>query len=152
MEEKMTYQEKRTLVSLISLIVVFIIYYLYIYGIYQEKSQLDFNEMKFWASVILILIPVLMVSKIVTYIIFTIINTIITRREEHDFMDELDKMVDLKATRNFGTVFTIGFLLAMGSLLLNMSVFVMFNIFLFTIIIAGIVSDISQFYYYRKGV
>ena len=148
----MSYQIKRAIVSLVTNVLVFTFYYIHIMGLYQERNVDLTGEFKFWGAVILILIPVLIVAKIVIYILFSIIDAIITMKQEPLITDELDKLVDLKSTLNFGYVFIAGFLLAMGSLVMKMPPRVMFNIFLFSLITAGIVIDISQLYFYRRGI
>jgi len=149
----MSYQEKETIVSLFSNIIISAIYFYIVVQRFQIGTYDSTGVIYFWASVILILIPVLIVPKIVIIIIFNIINTIITREEDDpSFTDELDKLIDLKATRNFYHVFMVGFLLSMVSIVAGMSVVVMFMILLSTLIISGIIMDISQLYFYRRGI
>ena len=79
-------------------------------------------------------------------------NGIVTREIGPFIRDELDRLVDMRSTLNFGYVFLAGFFVAMGALALNMSPKVMFQIFLFTFLVAGMTVDISQIYFYRKGI
>jgi hypothetical protein len=148
----MTYQVKKSIVSLISDILAFTIYYLYVMQLYNAGNYSGDEEFKFWASVILILLPVLIVFKIVVLIFFTIVETIITREKLPSITDELDNLIDLKSTRNFSWVFSAGFFLSMGALVMGMSPTFMFNMLLFSIILAGLMLDISQLYFYRKGI
>ena len=66
----MSYQVKQKIASLVTNLVVFSWYYLRAIGIYEERSMSSAEEFKFWAQVILILIPVLVVSQIVVQILF----------------------------------------------------------------------------------
>lgn len=148
----MSIQEKRPIVSLISNLLIFGIYYLVVYRIYSSGNYTTEEEFKFWGAVILILVPVMIIAKIVLYIIWSIFNTIITREREPGFLkDEFGRLVESKASNNFYHVFMAGFLIAMGSIALGMSHNLMFGIFLFSILMASIMQDISQFYYSQKG-
>jgi hypothetical protein len=110
------------------------------------------ETLRFWAAAILILIPVSIVAKIIIAIIFNIIYRITTKEVEPSFSDELDKLIDLKATRNSHYVFTLGFLLAMGSLVLDMTPTTMFIILIFSGFLSEMASVFTTLYHYRKGV
>jgi hypothetical protein len=147
----MSYQEKKNIVSLISTILIFGFYCLYMFQKYQE-GHIDSTDWIFWGSVILILIPVSIVAKIIIHIVFSIINTIATNEKEPAFSDELDKLIGLKATRNSHYVFTIGFVLSMVPLVMDMSPSVMFIILILSGLVSEVVGFITQLYLYRKGV
>ena len=149
----MSIQEKRPIVSIISNLLTFGIYYAIVFNIYKESVSTIAEELKFWGAIVLIFIPVLIVAKIVLYIIFSIFNTIITGEKEENFLkDEFGRLIESKATRNSYHVFMGGFLLSMGSLVIGMPLLVMFNIILLSLIAAGMVQDLSEFYYLRKGI
>lgn len=148
-------QEKRVIISLISSVVIFAIYYIIIYGMYQDRTfDTMTEEFRFWASVILIFVPVMIVAKILFFILYHIGYAITHEgKEEADWKsDELDKLIDLKANKYFGNTFSIGFLVAMGSLILRMEPVVMFNIMLFAMVAGMIAVEASQLWFYRKGV
>ena len=146
----MSYQEKRAIVSLISTIVIALVYFAYIWQRYQDSGPVD--DFSFWGAVILLYVPVQVVSKIIILVVFIVINYVATQEEEPGFSDELDQLIDLKATRNFYHVFMLGFLLAMAALALNLPPLVMFLLFMGALIVAGLILDASQIYFYRKGV
>jgi hypothetical protein len=148
----MSYQEKKNIVSLISTILIFGFYCLYVFQTYQEGRIDSTDSWSFWGSVILILIPVSIVAKIIIHIVFSIINTIATNEKEPSFSDELDKLIGLKATRNSHYVFTIGFVLSMVPLVMDMSPSVMFIILILSGLVSEVVGIITQLYLYRKGV
>jgi len=147
----MSYQEKKNIVSLMSTIVIFGIYSLYVFQEFQERTMDTAETLKFWAAAILILIPVTIVAKIIIDIVFIIINRIATREVEPSFSDELDKLIALKAGRNSHYVFVLGFILAMGALVMDMSATAMFVILLFSGFLSEVVGLITQLYYYRRG-
>ncbi len=148
----MSFQERRAIVSLISSILITAAYSAYMIQRYPEASPYSIEVFRFWGAFFLILIPVSIVAKIVIYIVFYIVNTIATREEEPSITDERDKLIELKATTRSLYVFMFGFLLAMGSLVVDMQPSVMFIILIGSGIASEMVSDISQFYFYRRGV
>ncbi|OAS15508.1 hypothetical protein [Paenibacillus oryzisoli] len=148
----MSYQENKHIVSFISTVLIFSFYCWYVFQKVQDTNMDTMETLRFWAAAILILIPVSVVAKIIIAIIFNIIYRITTKEVEPSFSDELDKLIDLKATRNSHYVFTFGFLLAMGSLVMDMTPATMFII----LIIAGFLSEMAgvftSLYHYRRGV
>jgi len=148
----MSYQEKKNVVSLISTILIFGSYCLYVFQMYQEGGIDSTNNFSFWGSVILILIPVSIAAKIIITIVFNIIYRIATNEKEPSFSDELDKLIALKATRNSHYVFLFGFLLSMGSLVMDMSPSVMFIILFSSGFVSELVGVFTQLYLYRRGV
>jgi hypothetical protein len=151
-ENKMSYQEKKNVVSLISTTLIFGFYCLYVFQRYQDGSIDSADTLHFWAGAILILIPVSIVAKIITSIVFNIINRITTNEKEPSFADELDKLIELKATRNSHYAFVLGFLLAMGSLVMDMTPSMMFIILLISGFVSEVVGVLTQLYHYRRGV
>lgn len=148
----MFYQERREGIYLISNILVSVVYLGFVLGQYQTLGVTSENELRFWGASILIFIPVQIVTRILIHIIFSIMNTIVTKEEEPTTMDEFDKLIELKSARNFYHTFMFGFVMAMGAATFNQPTSVIFLILMITIVIAGFAGDISQLYYYRKGV
>lgn len=148
----MTYQEKKSIVLLISTIVIFVSYCLYMYPQYPNGG-LELNEtFRYWGSFVLILTLVSIAAHIIISIIFNIIFRITTREKEPSFADELDKLIELKAHRNSFFVFIVGFLLAMGSLIIYQPSQVMFMILIFSGFLADVTGSITKLYHYRRGV
>lgn len=148
----MSYQEKRNIVSLISTFFIFGFYCLYMFKKYPDGSLDQVYIFSFWGAFILILIPLTIVAKIIIAIMFTIIYRIASNEDEPSFADERDKLIELKATRNSHYVFTLGFLLSMGSLVMDMQPTVMFIILIGSGLVSESVGVITQLYHYRKGV
>ena len=148
----MSYQERRSLVNLISDIVITVVYSVYRFQSYPETSAYSPEIFRFWGSFFLLLIVVSIVAKIVIYIIFSIINTIATDEHEPSITDERDRLIGLKATRNSFYTFVIGFLLALGSVAIDMPPSTMFIILFCSGFLSSVVSDLSEFYFYRRGV
>lgn len=148
----MSYQERRAVVSLFGSTLTFLLYCAYMLGRYPEADAYSAEMFHFWGSFFLILIPVSIVAKIVMQVIFVVINAIITQEEELEVQDERDKLIELKAMRNALYAFTFGFLVGMASIVFGMSPPVMFAIFVCSGFLASVVSDLSEFHFYRRGV
>jgi hypothetical protein len=148
----MTYQEKKSIVLLISTILIFVSYCLYMYPQYPGGGLESTETFRYWGSFVLILTLVSIVAHILISIIFNIVFRMTTREKEPTFADELDKLIELKAHRNSFFVFIVGFLCAMGSLIIYQPSQMMFII----LIISGFISDVTgsatKLYHYRRGV
>lgn len=148
----MTYQEKKSIVSLISTILIFTVYLLYRYPQYPNEvldSKVTFH---YWGSFVLVLTLVSIAAHIVISIIFNIIFRMITGEKEPAFADELDKRIGLFAFRNSFAMFVSGFLLAMGSLVIDQPLKVMFIVLIVSGFLSDVTGSISRIYYYRRGV
>ena len=150
-DERVTYQEKRAIVSLFSMVLISAIYFLYVSQRYPDGDAYSKAVFQFWGSTILILVPVSIVANIIIYIVFSIINTIATQETEPSVSDERDHLIELRTTRNAMFVFITGFFLAMGSVAFDMIPSVMFIIIIVSGLTGSIVAEVSNLYYYRRG-
>jgi hypothetical protein len=148
----MTYQEKKSVVSVISTILIFGAYCLYMYPRYPEGGLDSTETFRYWGSFVLSLTLFSIAAHIIISIIFNIIFRITTKEKEPTFADELDKLIDLKANRNSFFVFIFGFLLAMGSLIIFQPSQVMFIILITSGFISDVTGSVTKLYHYRKGV
>jgi hypothetical protein len=148
----MSYQERRSVVSLVGTLLIAVGYGLFIAGRAQAAGPDVANDLQFWATAILLLIPVVIVFQIVLMILFIIANTIATGREESEKSDEFGRLVELKATRNFYHTFMIGFVLSLVVVVLGQPPAAMFIILLAGIFASSVVFYGSEIVYYRRGV
>lgn len=148
----MSIQEKKNIVSLISTFLIFGCYSWFVFQKSPFGSLTQENTFQFWASFILILIPVTIAAKIIISILFSIIHHIVSKEKEPSFADEHDKLIELKATRNSHYVFMLGFILAMLSVVLKMQLDIMFIILVSAGLVSEIVGVLTGLYHYRKGV
>ena len=148
----MTYQERQNIVNIFSGL---LITGLYAWIVFQKQEQGIFDlttDLNKWGVIFLIYIGVSVAARIVILIIFHIINAIATRKEDVPEEDERDKLVKLKAIRNSYYAFSTGFVLSVMGLALGMPVYGIFISFVGFGLIAEIIENASQIYYYRKGV
>lgn len=165
----MSYQEKKTLVSIFTGLVLLAAYCIYAFGKVQS-GMVSPDDMKFWATTILIFIGIGIAASIVIQIIFHILLSIalsvkqqvknnkcddkkIEKEIELEMVeDEMDKLIELKATQVGFVIAGIGFIGAMVSLVLNYSSAVMLNILFLSFGVGSMMEGLAQLYYYRKGI
>jgi hypothetical protein len=122
------------------------------YPQYPEGGLEPAETFRYWGSFVLILTLISIVAHIIISIIFNIVFRITTREKEPTFADELDKLIELKATRNSFFVFIFGFLLAMGSLVIDQPSQVMFIILIAAGFISDVTGSVTKLFHYRRGV
>jgi hypothetical protein len=148
----MSFQERKTIMYLISTFLIFGLYCLHVFR-NAPFGNLDLEEpFRFWGMFVVVLIPVTIIAKIILHIVFSIMDRMVTKEAEPSFADELDKLIELKATRISHLTFTLGFVLAMAALAIGMTANAMFVIFIGAGLLSEVAGQLSQLYYYRKGV
>ncbi len=147
----MSYQEKQNIVNIFSGVLVAAIYG---WIVYQKHIQGSFDlteDFAKWGVIFLIFIGISIVVRVVIQIIFHIINAIATREEDVPVADERDKIIRLMAIRNSYYAFSGGFIVSTVALALGMPVYGIFIAFVAFGLIAEVIDNGSQLYYYRKG-
>lgn len=147
----MSYQEKQNIVNIFSGLLITAIYG---WMIYQRQLEGNFDlrtDFKTWGIIFLIFIGISIVARIIILIIFHILNAIATREQDIPVEDERDKLIKLRGTRNSYIVFSSGFFTAVFLLALGLPVYWIFLVFVGSGLLAEIVDNGSQIYYYRKG-
>ncbi len=165
----MSYQEKKTIVSLVAGLLILAAYCIYVFNKIQSGTAAP-DDLKFWATAMLVFIGIGVVALIVILIVFHILLSItmavkeemlngeyddkkIEKTLELDMVeDEMDKLIGLKAMRISYAVVGIGFIAALVSLVLNYSPAVMLNIMFFSFGIGSMMEGVTQLYFYRRGV
>jgi uncharacterized membrane protein len=165
----MSYQEKKSIVLILSTILILTIYCIYSFGKYQS-GVMAADDLKSLAITMLIFIGAGIVAMIVVQILFHIFLSIgiafkesinknecddleIEKRIELEMVeDERDKQIQRKATNIGFAVVGVGFIAALLSLVLNATPFVMLNIIFISFYLGSICDNISQFYFYRRGI
>jgi hypothetical protein len=165
----MSYQEKKTIVTVLTGLLILAAYC--IYTIDKVKSGVVApDDLKFWASAMLIFIGIGIVAMIVILIVFHILLSIsiavkdqlqngkcndkeIEKNIELEMVeDEMDKLIGLKSLRIGYAVGGAGFIAALISVVLNYPPAVMINIIFVSVSIGSVAEGIAQLYFYRRGV
>lgn len=152
MEGKMYRKETQVLITLISLILIPGIYALYVYNRFIIDNPDILNDFQFWGKRFIVLVPIMIVAMIIIHIIFAIINKIVTNEDIPTENDEMDKLIELKSLRISHWTYSVGFLLAMGSLAIGMQPWVMFVVLISSGFLGGVAESIAKIIYYRKGI
>ncbi len=147
----MDQKEKQVLVTLIATILILGLYSLYVYNKNIVPEPEIINSLRFWGKSFMILIPVAIVAQIIIHIVFAIINKMVTNEDIPTKDDERDRIIELKSIRISHWIFTVGFMLAMGSQAIGMQPWVMFVTLFSSGFVSAIVSETARFIYYRRG-
>ncbi len=169
----MSYQERRTIVSLLTGVAVIVAYSIYAFGRYQA-GLVAAGDLKFWAGTMLIFVGIGILASIIIQIIFHILTSIsmavttkIRDQQASDkeieasiersigsemVEDEMDRLIELKANRVGFAAAGIGFIAGLVALLLGYSAVIMLNILFLSFSGGSLLEGIVQLYFYRRGV
>ncbi len=149
---EMPEQEKSNLISLATTLLVSLPYFAFLYFRYQaETFSGSDSELSFWASAILLMIPLRIVAEILMYILVTVATGIVTGKEEKTIKDERDNMIELRANQNSYAIFIIGFMGAMLAVASTGSITTMFVIIIGSGFASELMGIVSKIAFYRKG-
>jgi hypothetical protein len=165
----MSYQEKRTIVSVLTGIAVLTAYCIYAFG-HAPTINVAPADLKYWARTMLIFIGIGVGASIVIQIVFHILLSIglaVKKTIENGTVDdkvieqeigseivedEMDKLIELKSTRVGFAIAGVGFVAALLALILNYSPAVMLNVMFISFCAGSILEGFAQMYYYRRGI
>ena len=165
----MSYQEKRSMVSVCTGVLL-----LAAYGIWAlDKVQAGMaaaDDLRFWAGAMLTFIGIGVAATIVIQIVFHILLSVgiavkkqirlgkvddkeVEKEIKQEMVeDEMDKLISLKSMRASFCVAGFGFVAALAALALGYMPAVMLNILFVAFFAGSICEGILQMYYYRRGV
>ena len=165
----MSYQEKRSVVSIVSGILILAAYCIYAYAQFQAGA-LASDDIKAWAVTMLIFIGIGILAAIIVQIVFHILlsigiavkekmkngqyddKTIDKKIQAEMVTDEMDKLIELKAMKVGFAIAGIGFVFALFTQLFNYSPAVMMNLMFLSFSAGSVIEGLTQIYYYRKGI
>ena len=162
----MSYQEKKTLVSIFTSTLLMLSYCLYAFG---KAGMEHADDLQFWAKTILIFIGIGIVALIVIQIVFHILMAIgkavqqkmkdesiddkeIERSLEREMVeDEMDKLIELKANKIGYSFVGFGFVAGLIAVTFGASAVALLNILFLASWLGSFVEGLMQIRYYRKG-
>jgi ABC-type bacteriocin/lantibiotic exporter with double-glycine peptidase domain len=165
----MSYQEKRSLLTIIVGFFILVSYSIYAYTNYQNGSILA-DDLPAWATRILIFIGIGIGLTIITQILFHIIYSIVIAIHEKSLnpemsdkdiekivkqtmiTDEMDKLVELKSLRVGFAIAGIGFMLSLLFILLGYAPMIMMQTIFISFSFGSICEGLMQIFYYRRGI
>jgi hypothetical protein len=164
----MSYQEKRTIVSTLTGLAILAAYAIYVNN-QRQAGALATEDLKAWATAILVFIVIGIVASIIIQIVYHILISIsitVQRKIQNESTDdaqieksiqaemvedEMDKLIELKSMR-FGLFLAgVGFVLALVSLIANYPPAVMLNVLFVSFAGGSLLEGMAQLYYYRRG-
>lgn len=158
----MSYNGRKTIVSIVAGAVLVVAYIIYALG---EHSPTP-DDLKSWALVMLTFIGISVVAVIVIQVAFHIAAAIwlaVKTQETYDkdiernlssmmVEDERDKLINLKSA-HIGYILTgIGFVAALAGLAIGVSGVIALHVLFGTFAIGCIVEGLAMLYFYEKGV
>lgn len=178
----MSYQEKKTIVSMLTGVLLLAAYCVFAYLNYRTGGPEIGQDLSFWAASMLVFIGIGIGAAIITQIIFHIVIAAgseikrhiaaeITKEmtqadrkpinsaaddemdwSEFDTEDEMDKLIGLKAMRISYAIVGVGFILALVTLVVKLPPAVMLNTIFVAACLASLTEGAASLYYYRKGI
>ncbi|MDP4094964.1 MAG: hypothetical protein Q8920_16600 [Bacillota bacterium] len=164
----MSYQEKRTITEIFSALLILIAYGLYIINRFHAHT-INMQELKPWASAMLIFVGLGIIATIIIQILFHILLSIsiavkesvagkdkgqdINKAIANSMVgDEMHKLIELKSSRMSTFFYGFGFIAALVSIVLSSPLPVMLNILFGSWLLGWIFEGSVRLIYYRKGV
>jgi hypothetical protein len=147
----MSIQEKENIVNIFSGLLITGIFSWYVYMKHTGGAYDLTQDFKQWGILFLIFMGVQIVARIVIYILFYILNTIITQREEKNVNDERNKLIKLKGIRNAYYTFSGIMLIAVILLAVGMPVYGIFIAWVIGSLLSELMENGSMLYFNRKG-
>jgi hypothetical protein len=145
----MSYEQRRNYISLITTAVVSVPFVIYILQRFQASHFTQTEALHFWISAILVLIPLRIVAEIIVTILASIAYAIATNNQpDKELVDEMDKLIGLKALRNSYYGFACGILVTLLLTIVTLQVEVLFVGLLVIGMISEMVEIASKIYYY----
>ncbi|MEQ9302265.1 MAG: hypothetical protein RIF33_27035 [Cyclobacteriaceae bacterium] len=151
----MSIQVQKAVFNFVTTILLLGGYLFYVFGIQGDVNLPKVLEIQFWGTFMLKLTGVMVVAKIILFIMFAIFKKVKNRKideEDLDFMDERDKLIEIKADRFSHWIAMVGFITSMVPLSMGYGVQFMFVTILIFGIVSALMSDVWKIYFYNKGV
>jgi len=170
--EKMSYQEKRIVASLFTGFLVMVVYCVYGLSRYQAVGESLLNNLKFWATAMLLTIALgivaMMLVQLVLHIVLAISNEVKKEiqkklpgeknkaccegQEIIDIEDEMDKLIALKSSKYSFAFIGFGFVSALVSLYFQQPPAIMLNAIFISFMLASLFEGFMQLRFYKKGI
>ena len=136
-----SFEEKSIWISLLTISLIFGYYFV---RIFQMAFQDDINVAQ---SIVLLISVIVMV--IIVEVVFHII---IALKDRPEALDERDRMIELKATRNAYFVLVFGIFLPMAGIAAQVRPFIVAHVIMFIFVLSEITKFLTQLFYYRRGI
>lgn len=161
----MTYQTKKTMISLSASLIILISYCLSVYNDFSKGLIIE-SDTSYWAKKMLIFIAIGIAINIISFIVFHILLSVnlsvkdtsqdskeINRKLELEMVeDEMDKLIELKSLRVGYIIVSVGFILGLFLLAFNTSIAIVLNTFFMSFYIGSFAEGVTNLFFYFRGV
>ena len=151
----MSIQVQKAVFNFVTTILLMGGYLFYNFGIQGDINLPKVLEIQFWGIFMLKLTGVMIVAKIILFIMFAIFKKVYSvnkDEEDLDFIDERDRLIEMKSDRYSHWIAMVGFIASMIPLSIGYGVQYMFLTILIFGFVSAMMSDVWRIYFYNKGV
>ena len=151
----MSIQVQKAVFNLATTILIVGGYLFYIFGIHGDVFLSKVMSLQFWGVFILKFTVVMVAAKVILFILFFLFKRIKSNgrdEESLDFLDERDKLIEIKSDRYSYWISSVGFIISMVPIAMGYSVDYMFSIILVFGIVSTVMHDVWKIYFYNKSV
>ena len=149
-KQKLSYYEKRSIMSIVVFLVVYASMFYDAYTYYQSGTSKE-SLLNFWGNQFLELFLCLIVAYLLVFLVFNTINKKITGETRPKVKDERDNTIELKAINAAYYILALGIFSAMLSSLWAEDYSPIFLIIMGSFLASAVVADIIRFILYRKS-
>ena len=149
-KQKLSYYEKRSIMSIVVLLLVYGSMFYDAYAYYQLESPSE-SLLHFWGNQFLELFLCLIVVYLLVFVVFNTINKRITGEVRPKVKDERDNAIELKAIHAAYYILVLGIFSAMLSALRVENYSPIFLVIMGSFLVSGVVADIIRIILYRKS-
>lgn len=136
-----SFQEKSIWISLVTISLIFGYYFV---RVFKMASQ---DEINITQSIVLLISVIVMV--IIVEVIFHIIISLKSRPQA---LDERDRLIELKATRNAYFVLVLGIFVPIAGIAAQVRPFIVAHVIMFIFVLSEIAKFLTQLFYYKRGI
>ncbi len=144
-----SYQQQRSVATIVTGAIVVAVYFAMalsrLEGVGSDAEAL----VRFWATSVLILVPVGIIAAIVTAILAAIVYRIVAGEDPPMIEDERDRMIELKANQVSQAIFVLAFVGSMVPAVLGASVTAMFVVLIGGGFVAHVVGEVGRILMYQ---
>ena len=150
----MSIQVQKAVFNLATTILIVGGYLFYSFGIHGDVFLSKVMSLQFWGVFILKFTVVMVAAKVIFFILFFLYKRTKSSGkddEDLDFLDERDKLIEIKSDRYSHWISSVGFIISMVPIAMGYSVNYMFSIILVFAIVSTLMLDVWKIYFYSKG-
>lgn len=144
----MGYQEKKNILVIVMHVLITIGYFGYVATQYTALVP-EADLLTFWAKAIVIMAPLYAVMHLVAIFIFTAIHKQLTGEGFPKFIDERDKLIELKSLRVEYFVVIFSIFASMLSVLMGATITTTFVVLITGMLLSGFLAPLIRFMLYR---